>query len=239
MAVGSPIGFTITVSDPGTASETNVTVNDPLPSGTGVSWSLSPPVSGCSITGSAPDQVLGCTFASVGAGTSIPIHVTSATAPGTYVNVATISVNNQQFLTIATVTVGSVVTPAFSNLTASQSITYGTASISLSGTIASGTNYPPTTESVSITIDGAVQMAPIGSSGTFSAVFPTATIPGGASYPITYSYAGDSNFASASDSSTSLTVNPANQTITLREPRRARPIIRRSVFRRRRVPDCR
>jgi hypothetical protein len=216
VAVGSPIGFTVTVSDPGTASETNVSVYDPLPSGTGVSWSLSPAVSGCSISESASSQVLNCTFASVGAGTSIPIHVVSATAPaGSYVSVATITVNNQQFLTIATVTVGGAVTPTFSNLTASQSIAYGAASIPVGGTIAAGTNYPPTSESVSITINGVTQMAAIGTNGVFATTFATATIPAsGTAYPITYSYAGDNNFSNATNSSTSLTVNPANQTIT-------------------------
>ncbi len=96
----------------------------------------------------------------------------------------------------------------FSGLTNSQSISAGTATISLSGTIENApANFPPNGETVSITINGVPQNASIGANGSFSATFPTATIPAsGTPYPITYSYAGDPNFGSASDSSTTLTV---------------------------------
>ncbi len=216
VTAGNPIGFTVTVTNNGSATATNVTVNDPLPSGTGVNWTLSPAVTGCSITGSAPNQILSCTFATVSVGTSIPIHVTSATAGGgTYTNAATISISGQQVLTVATLTV-SQLTSAFSGLTPSQSITYGTPTIALGGTISSGAQFPPTGEMVSITINGASVNATIGANGMFSASFPTATIPASATpYTITYSYAGDTSFSSASDSSTTLTVNASNQTISL------------------------
>jgi YVTN family beta-propeller protein len=217
VAPGSPIGFTVTVTNNGSAAASNVTVNDPLPSGTGVNWSISTAVTGCSITGSAPNQVLGCTFASVAVGQTISIHVTSATAAsGTYTNVATITISGQQLLTIATVTVNAPATTTFTNLTPSQSITYGAASIPLAGTISAGSQFPPTTESVSITINGVTMTTPILANGNFQATFPTATIPGSSTpYPITYSYAGDANYASVTNSSTTLTVNAANQTISL------------------------
>ena len=214
---GNPIGFTVMVINSGTGTANNVTVNDPLPSGTGVNWSLNPLDPNCAINGAAPNQVLSCTYATVPANTTINIHVTSAVAAaGTYTNTAVIIINGQQLLTIATLTVTAPTTTAFSNLAPSQTITFGTASVPVFGTISAGGQFPPTTESVTVTINGAAVTAPIGANGTFSATFPTATIPASTTlYPITYSYAGDTNFAAATDSSTSLTVNKANQTISL------------------------
>ncbi len=106
--------------------------------------------------------------------------------------------------------------PAFSNLTPSQSITYGTASVTLSGVICSpGQVCPPIEEQVKIAIQGQSQTALISDdAGHFSALYPTSMIPVG-TYPITYSYAGDTNFNAASDSSTTLTVNQAFATIKI------------------------
>ncbi len=105
--------------------------------------------------------------------------------------------------------------PTFSNLTASQTITYGTASINLSGKIAAGTVIPAG-QAVKATING-VDSAPatIGGDGSFSITYDTHAIPAAPStpYTITYSYAGDTNFNSASDTSTSLTVNKATLTV--------------------------
>jgi YVTN family beta-propeller protein len=108
-------------------------------------------------------------------------------------------------------------TPAFSNLTASQTITYGASPISLSGVIsAPGPLYPPAPETVSITINGVTVTPSIGANGTFSTTFISHTIPAsGSPYTISYSYAGDSNFNTAGNSSTSLTVNKANTKTTI------------------------
>ena len=68
-------------------------------------------------------------------------------------------------------------------------------------------------ENVTITIAGTVQKAPIGANGIFKATFtniPASSQP----YIILYQYPGDANFAPATDSSTTLTVSKANQTIT-------------------------
>jgi len=98
-------------------------------------------------------------------------------------------------------------TPAFSNLTASQTIVFGTASATLSGKIAAGTVTPPAGETMTITINGASQSASTGSAGAFTASFDTHAIPAAASpYVITYSYAGDSDFSSAVEASTTVTV---------------------------------
>ena len=97
--------------------------------------------------------------------------------------------------------------PVFSGLSASQTIAFGTASISLSGAIAAGSVFPPSGETVSITINGATVSSAISGNGSFTTMFPTGSIPVSATpYVITYSYAGDGNFTSASDTSTTLTV---------------------------------
>jgi large repetitive protein len=106
-------------------------------------------------------------------------------------------------------------TPTFT-VPASQSITYGTASITLSGTLASGSLFPPNTESVSITINNAVTSAAIGANGAFSATVNTSVIPASlTAYTISYSYAGDGNFNSATNTATTLTVNKAATTTTV------------------------
>jgi YVTN family beta-propeller protein len=217
----TPIGFTIGVSNTNTAATgpiTAVTLTDPLPAGTGINWSISPAFAGpgtCAITGALGAQILNCAFGDLAAGASASVHVVSPTAPaGVYQNAATITANGQKLLTIATVTVNAAV-PTFSNLTASQSITYGTSSISLSGTISSGTIFPATGETVSVSINGASQPATIAANGAFSTPFNTSAIPASATpYTITYAYAGDANLSTATDSSTKLTVNIGSQTIT-------------------------
>jgi len=97
-------------------------------------------------------------------------------------------------------------TPSFSNLTASQTIAQGAASINLSGTIAAGSVAPPSSETVTITINGSNTPATIGSSGNFGPTTVNTSSLSPNVYTITYSYAGDSNFNSATDTSTTLTV---------------------------------
>lgn len=105
--------------------------------------------------------------------------------------------------------------PAFGALTSSQTISYGTASISLAGKITATSTVPPSGETVTITINGVSITAAIGSNGSFASNFSTATIPASKTpYPISYQYAGDTNFASASNTSTTLTVMAAPLTVT-------------------------
>src|SRR5207248_271995 len=98
--------------------------------------------------------------------------------------------------------------PTFSNLTPSQTIPYGTANVDLSGVIsAPGPAFPPANENVMVTVGGVQRQVNIGAKGAFSFNnFPTSTLAAG-TYTITYSYAGDANFNSTGDSSTTLTVN--------------------------------
>ena len=66
-------------------------------------------------------------------------------------------------------------TPAFSNLTASQTIVYGTPTITLSGTIAAVGATPPSSETVTITINSVSTAAQIGANGSFSATIGTSS----------------------------------------------------------------
>jgi uncharacterized repeat protein (TIGR03803 family) len=107
--------------------------------------------------------------------------------------------------------------PTFSGLTASQSIAYGTNAITLAGSVsAQGPIYPASGETVTVSINGNAQTTTISdSSGDFSITYNPSTIPVSASpCTITYSYGGDSNLSSATDTSTTLTVNPAALSIT-------------------------
>jgi len=97
---GGQIGFTVTVtnsSDAGTGTAHNVVINDPLPAGTGISWSLASGSANCSVTGSAPIQALVCTVANLALGGSFTAHVVSGTAYAscaTYPNLATLTAEN-------------------------------------------------------------------------------------------------------------------------------------------------
>ena len=105
------------------------------------------------------------------------------------------------------------VTPTFSQL-AGPTITYGQSSVKLGGTITASTGIPP--GSVNITLDGVTETAPIDSSdGSFSAIFNTTGLGvSGSPYTITYSYSGQNNFASVTDTSKSLTVTQAVTTLS-------------------------
>ena len=96
----------------------------------------------------------------------------------------------------------------------SQTIEYGTATTTLSGELGDGSAYP-SGSSVEITLDSVTQTAPIDNSGDFTTTFNTASLGvAGGPYTVTYTFAGNSAFASAIDTSTQVTVTPAPLTIT-------------------------
>jgi len=97
---------------------------------------------------------------------------------------------------------------AFSSLTQSQTVNLGTASVSLAGVIsAPEPAYPPANENVTVSIGSVTKSVNIGAKGEFAfANFPIGSLAAG-TYTIQYDYAGDANFASASDSTTTLTIN--------------------------------
>jgi uncharacterized repeat protein (TIGR01451 family) len=210
VTAGSPIGFTIKVSNSALAVANNVSLNAPLPGGTNVSWTINPAYPGpgtCNITGAQGSQVLNCAFGTLNQSASASLHISSASsAAGTAISPSTVNVGPQQLLSIGSIVVQPIPV-TFSGLTASQTIPAGTSSVALGGVIGNGTQFAPSGETVSITINGNKQTATIGSNGAFSLQFPTSLIPGSTTpYPITYSYAGDSLLSSASNSSTTLTV---------------------------------
>ena len=222
---GNGIGFTITLTNNGVTTANGVTLTDPLPSGTGVNWTLAsapPSVSGCTISGVNPNQTLSCPPFSIapGSANTLSFHVTTSTAgAGTYSNVATFTIGTQQTLAVAEIIVNPLTT-SISNLS-SYTIAYGQSTQTITGTISAGSSYPPANETVTVTIGSTSEPATItGTNGAFSVAFPTATNPASSTpYPITYTYSGDGNFSSVTNSGNStLTVNKANQTITFPAP---------------------
>jgi uncharacterized repeat protein (TIGR01451 family) len=92
---GVPLGFTMKVSNAGPGAAKNLTLADPLPFGSGISWNVSPAVAGCTISGTP--QALSCSIASIASGASYSVHVvstTDSTSCGTYPNTATVSGGN-------------------------------------------------------------------------------------------------------------------------------------------------
>jgi uncharacterized repeat protein (TIGR01451 family) len=92
---GNEIGFTITVTNPGNVTLSNVTLTDPLPSGPGVTWTVAS-TSGDTggLTCAIATNTLTCTKSSLAAGASFTVHVTSPTSTDsckTYDNTATVT----------------------------------------------------------------------------------------------------------------------------------------------------
>jgi uncharacterized repeat protein (TIGR01451 family)/LPXTG-motif cell wall-anchored protein len=99
---GQQIGFTITATNNGNGRANNVVIDDPLPAGPGIDWSIASGPETCSITGSAGSQAVHCSEVSLGSGDSESVHVVSATT-GTscqaYPNTASLTASNAQGLT--------------------------------------------------------------------------------------------------------------------------------------------
>jgi uncharacterized repeat protein (TIGR01451 family) len=96
------IGFTVTAHNDGPGAGRGVTIDDPLPAGTGVSWSADSGPANCVVTGSAPNQTLSCSAVDLNPGDTETVHVTSATAfasCATYANTATLTATNAAPLT--------------------------------------------------------------------------------------------------------------------------------------------
>ncbi len=94
---GGNVGFTITAAaGPGSFAD-DVAISDPLPSGDGIDWTISPAYTGqgsCSIQGTAPAQTLSCHIGDLSSGDSVSVHVQSATAAGTTAALAPLTLTN-------------------------------------------------------------------------------------------------------------------------------------------------
>src|SRR5262249_40943060 len=92
VSAGDPIGFTLTVSNSGAGNAKGVTINDPLPTNAGLSWSIDGQGAGfstsanpCAINGAG---MLVCGPVTVPAGTTqgastFTVHITSPTTGAT------------------------------------------------------------------------------------------------------------------------------------------------------------
>jgi uncharacterized repeat protein (TIGR01451 family) len=91
---GDPIGFTVTISNTGAGTASNVVLTDTLPLGPGLAWSLSAPVSGCALAG----NILECSFGNLTSGITRTLHLSSPTTAescGVYSNTARATAGNQ------------------------------------------------------------------------------------------------------------------------------------------------
>lgn len=162
----------------------------------------------------------------LGAGIYTLVQVAGGTIVGLPNSTVTVTGSGLASGTAASISVsgGSVIltvldTPSFSNLAPSPSIAYGATSLTLTGTLsAAGPSYPAASETVSATINGrTVAGTVIDGTGDFSITYndpSLATDSPGTPYVITYIYGGDASLNPATNSATTLTVNPASQTIS-------------------------
>ena len=107
------------------------------------------------------------------------------------------------------------VTPVFSGLT-SHTNTYGAASVTLTGTVSTNGTYPASGTVITVTINGSPQTTTISdSTGDFSINYNTSGLPASATpYTVTYSSAAAAGFNAATNTSTTLTVNPLAVVLT-------------------------
>ena len=97
---GTQIGFTVTASNSavvGTGTAHSVVIDDVLPGGSGISWSIASGPQNCSIVTSQSVQTLHCTGVDLAPGQSEIIHIVSNTTFASckaYVNTASLTTTN-------------------------------------------------------------------------------------------------------------------------------------------------
>jgi uncharacterized repeat protein (TIGR01451 family) len=107
---GSPIGFTFSVTNAGSSALQQVALSGPLPTGTDLTWSVSPSYSGpgtCSIATVNGGQVLHCNIGKLPGGATTSVHVTSSTSNascGTYTVTVTASAAHQSLVSASATT---------------------------------------------------------------------------------------------------------------------------------------
>ncbi|HEX6868634.1 MAG TPA: hypothetical protein VF119_07495, partial [Candidatus Limnocylindrales bacterium] len=182
VAAGAQIGFTVTASNSsaaGTGTARGVVIDDPLPAGTGVDWSIASGPADCSITGSAPSQTLHCTAVDLAPGAGESVHVVSGTgtgSAGTYSNLGTLTSTNAPSLTAnasTTVTNTAPTATVTSGQCGSSKAASGEITVSLSDangdpltfTLASNDN-PTLVPTANVVIDGSDPTFTIGITAT-------------------------------------------------------------------------
>src|SRR4029077_3848702 len=82
---GDSIGFTVLVANPGAGTATGVTVNDPLPagSGSGLAWSIGSQSNAglCSLSSPTSPQTLSCGPTTLASLATFSVHITATTPP--------------------------------------------------------------------------------------------------------------------------------------------------------------
>ena len=213
----SGIGFVVSLINSGATSVSGITLTDPLPSGTGMNWTLAsePSGFGCIVTGSNPSQSLMCNALTVAPGlaNALTFHLTSPTpAAGSYTNVATFTVGTpqtagvQQTFGVAVITVSS----APQTITFAQPTTPAAynSSFAVSASSSSGLSVTITASGV-CTINGGTSVT---TSGT---VLMTS---GTGSCTLTASQAGNGEYGPAANVVRAVVGEPASQTITFVQP---------------------
>ncbi len=149
----------------------------------------------------------------------------SFTVPSGYVQYRDLA-GNLYSISGSTVTIGiqpilleNMNEPIFSGLT-SNTNTYGAASVTLTGTVTSYGTNPPSGTAVTVTINGNAQGTTISDAmGDFSINYNTTGLPASATpYTVTYSNAAAGSLPAATDTSSTLTVNPKPVVLTGTRP---------------------
>ncbi|HBI43132.1 MAG TPA: hypothetical protein DDY78_09800 [Planctomycetales bacterium] len=208
-------GFTIAVtSGSGQSTDVSTAFSAPLVV-TVTANNPSEPVAGGLVTFTPPPS-----------GASATISGSPATISGTGTASATATANRTGGGYTVSATASGITTPASFSLTnnrlvptfgalASPSIVYGTSTTTLTGHLGSGAAFP-TGSSVSITLNSVTQTAQVDGSGNFTTTFSTASLGvAGGPYTVTYAFAGNQSFGAATDTSTTLTVTKANETVVV------------------------
>ena len=239
---GSQIGFTVTLGNTGVGPATTVAINDPLPAGTGVSWSLASAVTGWSITGTAPTQTLVYSASSFAAGATTSVHVISSTTSAscaTYPNTATVTLGNgtapdpaSASITVGCGTLGITKTPATQTVSAGTSFSWTVTLTNNGPGVASGAAISdplPTLTGVSYTVGagsaascaitaGTLNCGPVdlAASGTLVAIINATTTAGTScsSSGITNTATGSATGLSSVQASATTTINCASIGIT-------------------------
>jgi len=174
VGAGTPIGFTLQVSNSGvsgTGAATAVTMSSALPAGSGILWSISPVYTGpgtCAITGAAGSQVLNCSLGDLAAGASASVHLASATSTAgcaAYSLTASLAATNNSTLQANAST--TVLCPSLTIVKShSGSFTQGQTGATYSVVVSNGTPAGPTSGTVTVTETVPAGLTLVSMSGT-------------------------------------------------------------------------
>ena len=94
VSAGDPIGFSIYVTNGVATDATGVVLNDDLPGGPGINWSIDQQTDTCSITGAPPTQHLTCAVGTIAANTTTEQFIVHVTSPTQFTNTGGTVINS-------------------------------------------------------------------------------------------------------------------------------------------------